>query len=210
MRHRTVPVTAALIGMLVMLTGGTAACGARTDPPSPPPRTYAEGVPVASPSTTVVPHPTTELDLWAPPPEKIERDLVSQVLFQTRRPAPYSSACNPEITSAPKQNVACTVVYDGLEIPFEVAITFSGSVYQYKTVQKKFVLTRDAVHFKWWDSNRQHSAVKCDPGIPEKELLDIPAVTTPYTCTADVPGRGPGRWMVAVGDQGSISFDFVK
>jgi hypothetical protein len=50
-------------------------------------------------STTDPPTPTTKGDLWEPPKEEIERNLIHTVLIQTRRMAPYSSTCNAEVTT---------------------------------------------------------------------------------------------------------------
>jgi len=182
--------------------GRSSSIGGSAD--SPPP-VEVPGDPVASPTVTGTPSPEVSPQRTAPPVEQILYKLHSRVLEQTRRPAPMSGSCASPITAKEAMQTTCTVVYDGIEIPFTVEITTPGVVYAFKYQQLKYPLLRAAVHDTWYQqyntegTRSERTEFRCDSGIPEKQAVDYTNYRSELACSyLYTPGREVVRKYVVV------------
>jgi hypothetical protein len=133
--------------------------------PPPTPRRPV-GVPLPVPVTKIeIPYPSsTEVDAWLPPNgpdasalEQIQRHIRYEALIQSRVRAPTSARCG-RISFAPAAQSHCTVLYQGVPVPFTVVMdpdkpdskNGANGLWLYRTYADRFIVRGDVIRDEAW------------------------------------------------------------
>jgi hypothetical protein len=185
-----------LVGLAVVVLVVVGACGSPGAKPAPPnspaagsptvSATAGKGSPVPDASgkyavpSPLAPSPARE----ASAQDKVLYDLYAKVTRQAGVAKATTGRCEPTLTGKVDQTVTCTVVFDGLDVPFTVEVSGGSFVFSYKAKAAKVVLAAEGVRAKFADyatSLAKPGSLSCDANLPAKQLVD-PEKPTGYQC----------------------------
>lgn len=143
------------------------------------------GIRVTGPAQYPAPDPGGTVGVDASPTDKVLHHLKARLLTQTHAAGRLTAACNAPISGTAAQQVTCTVGYDGLPVPFEVAVTPGPTVFTFRASQQRAVLVGTAVRDEWYRqvvADAQPGTIRCDASLPVTELVEF-ATATRYACS---------------------------
>ncbi|WP_151773017.1 hypothetical protein [Streptomyces abyssomicinicus] len=144
---------------------------------------------------------------------QVEYALQGDLLSDARVAGRTTAVCPHGVTREAKATSACTVTYEGVEIPYTVTI---GETYEpddiltpYRAEPRKRLLVARRVHHEFWErfGGDAGTELSCDE-IPVAAAVDGSAPTG-YTCQTVRDGGAATRYTVAADSDGPL-FDRVQ
>jgi hypothetical protein len=156
------------------------------------------GVPVAE-QPVVVPTPTWTLPADPSLSDKVRLDAERTVLAAAGAPGRISSSCEP-----PSMSFTCTVVYEGLSVPFLVNRYQSGRNFTHDVIVQTTVLTRYGVYSRFRSRFSYATKWRCDE-LPTAFLVPVDAGLDQH-CYAQLRQGRFERVLIMVGRSGDLTF----
>lgn len=201
-RNSALTSTVTAVAVLAVAAGLTAGCGSgrhhrrphRAAHSATPPPEDATGTVITSPAPGTVPSPGTVPGRDAAPTDRVIYNLQTRLLRQAQAAGPVSGSCSAPINGTVPQQVTCTIVYQGLSVPFDVTVKPGQGVFTYAVKQLKGVLVAETVRGAWYRQSTsvpeaRADTVRCAAGLPPRELVDLDQ-STRYTCSYRLRGGG--------------------
>jgi hypothetical protein len=144
---------------------------------------------------------------WTLPPgptlsDQVRLDAERTVLTAAGAPGRISSSCDP-----PSMSFTCTVVYEGLSVPFLVNRYQSGRTMKHDVIAQTTVLTRYGVHSRFRARFTAATGWRCDE-LPTAFIAPV-AEELDRHCYVRFRGKRFERVLITAGRSGDLSFDTV-
>jgi len=156
------------------------------------------GVPVAE-QPVVVPTPTWTLPADPSLSDKVRLDAERTILTAAGAPGRISSSCQP-----PSMSFTCTVVYEGLSVPFLVNRYQSGRDITHDVIVQTTVLTRYGVYSRFRSGFSHATKWRCDE-LPTAFIAPVDEELDQH-CYARLRQGRFERVLITVGRRGELTF----
>jgi len=156
------------------------------------------GVPVAE-QPVVVPTPTWTVPADASLSDKVRLEAERTILTAAGAPGRISSSCEP-----PSMSFTCTVVYEGLSVPFLVNRYQSGRDFTHDVIVQTTVLTRYGVYSRFRSAFSSATKWRCDK-LPTAFIAPVDEELDQH-CYAQLRRGRFERVLITVERSGSLTF----